>query len=142
MSYSLLYALWGGMYLLCAGLGFIEETSDLGYALLVLVGMLFFVPPGYIVYKAVKENNKDVLTTVRNLCLLSLGLTLSGLMAAIVSALGSDTPISRSSADRVMSGSGFFSGSNGVPLSVIRKVISRLSASNPIPSVISPSPSP
>ena len=90
MSYSLLYALWGGMYLLCAGLGFIEETSDLGYALLVLVGMLFFVPPGCIVYKAVKENNKDVLTTVRNLCLLSLGLTLSGLMAAIVSALGSD----------------------------------------------------
>lgn len=90
MKYSVLYGLWGVLFLLCAGLGMIPEPEGLAYGLCLAVGLAFFIPGGMIVHRAVRENNREHLRTVRNLCLLSLGLTVLTLLVNILSALGSE----------------------------------------------------
>lgn len=82
-----LFALWGGMYIVCAGLGFIPAQGALRAALTGLaVG--FFLPPAVLIFRAGKESDSHTLKLVRNLSALSLGLTAVLLVANVLCALG------------------------------------------------------
>ena len=87
MSQNTLYALWGGLFLLCAGLGFVPEPN-LFTALAALAG---FLPPALLLYRAGKAKDVHTLKLVRNLAALSLGLTALLLVLNFMTALSSET---------------------------------------------------
>ena len=80
MSKKLLCALWGGLFILCAGLGFIpgftQKVSAGAQAVLTVLAVAFFAPPACLIYGAKKEKDARTLKLVRGISLLSLGLTL------------------------------------------------------------------
>lgn len=87
MNQKPLFALWGGLFILCAGLGFIPAPSGAARVALTLLSLAFFVPPALLLYRAVQEKNMDVVKLVRNLSALSLGLTLALLIFNFLSVL-------------------------------------------------------
>ena len=90
MNKKTLFALWGGMFILCAALGFIPEPESAARVVLTLLSLAFFVPPAWLLYRAGKEKDVLSLKLVRNLSALSLGLTLVLLIGNFLSALGSE----------------------------------------------------
>lgn len=87
MNQKPLFALWGGLFILCAGLGFIPEPAGAARAMLTLLSLAFFLPPAVLLYRAVQQKNENSLKLIRNLCTLSLGLTLLLLILNFLSAL-------------------------------------------------------
>ena len=69
MSKKLLFALWGGLFILCAGLGFIpgfsQNVSAGAQAVLTVLAVAFFAPPAYLIYGAKKEKDARTLKLVR-----------------------------------------------------------------------------
>lgn len=90
MNKRFLFALWGGFFIVCAGLGFIPEPSGVLRAVLTAVSVAFFLPPAVLTYSAGKAGDSDTLKLVRNLAALSLALTLLLLVANVLSAVGSE----------------------------------------------------
>lgn len=88
MNKKILFALWGGMFALCAGLGFIPEPEGFGKAVLVLTALAFFLPAGLLTYQAAKASNRHTLTLLQNLSALSLGLTVILLICNFLSVYG------------------------------------------------------
>lgn len=88
MNKKTLYTAWGALFILCACLGFIPEPQGLLKALMVLFSVAFFLPPFLLLHDAVKQDDRNSLRLVRNLSVLSLGLTLTLLVGNILSALG------------------------------------------------------
>ena len=86
MKNRFLFALWGALFILCAGLGFIPEPSGAVRFLLTAVSVLFFLPPAVLLYQAGRKKDRKELTLLRNLSAASLGLTLLGLVLAIATA--------------------------------------------------------
>ena len=76
MKNKILYLIWGGLFILCALLGFIPQPEGFLYVLLLITGILFFVPGGLLLYNA--YCNKDIATmaVIRNVSLISLSATL------------------------------------------------------------------
>lgn len=72
MNRKKLFAVWGGMFILCAGLGFIPEPEGVLGNVVTIVSLLFFVPPVLLL----RSGDGDTVKLVRNLSALSLGLTL------------------------------------------------------------------
>lgn len=91
MKKSILYPIWGGMFILCAGLGFIPAPEGILATLSTAVSVLFFVPPGLLLYIAAKQGQRDEIKLIRNLSLVSLILTLVLLVANFSLALRSET---------------------------------------------------
>ena len=89
MKKSTLYGLWAGLFIICAGLGFIPDPQGSVRVLLTFLSVLFFVPPAWLLYSAAKKKDKHTLQLVRNLSALSLLLTLVGLVLNVLSALSS-----------------------------------------------------
>lgn len=85
MKEKLLYAVWAALYILCVGLGFIQEPEGLGKAVLVLIAIGFFVPGGILLYDGIRSQNRKAVKRIRIICLLSLGLTLGMLLLNLVS---------------------------------------------------------
>lgn len=81
---TLLY-IWGGLFILCALLGFIPQPRGLAAGLLTAVGMGFFVPGGLLLYLGNKTRDLGPVKLVRNLSLCSLGVTLGLLMLNFLS---------------------------------------------------------
>lgn len=75
MDRKLLFALWGGMFSLCAGLGFIPEPEGAARAVLTALAVLSFLPPALLVYSASKAASRADLLLARNLAAASLILT-------------------------------------------------------------------
>ena len=75
MKKKSLFALWGVLFLVCAGLGFIPEPSGAVRWLLTVLSILFFLPPAVLVYQGRKAGDGHLLALIRNLSVLSLGLT-------------------------------------------------------------------
>lgn len=75
-----LYLIWGVMFVLCAGLGFIPEPVGFGAAMLTLVSVLFFVPGFILLYR---KDLRDV-RLIRNLSAASLGATVVVLIANVL----------------------------------------------------------
>ena len=75
MKSRFLYVLWGALFILCAGLGFIPEPAGVLRLLLTAVSIAFFLPPALLVYKSRREKNQRTLSLVRNLSIASLSLS-------------------------------------------------------------------
>ena len=85
MKEKVLYALWGGLYILCVGLGTVQDASGFGKLLLVLTGLIFFLPGAALLYHGAKTNNLKILLRVRIVAIVSLSLTLILLVANFLS---------------------------------------------------------
>lgn len=93
MSKKTMFILWGSLYVLCAGLGFIPGTSDTVQpgvqGVLTVLSILFFLPPMYLAHTAKKVGDVECLKLLRNLAALSLTVTLVLLVLNLLSALAS-----------------------------------------------------
>lgn len=78
MSNTVLYAFWGGLYALCAGLGFIPEPDGALRLFMTFLSLAVFVPPLILSHRAAKQHDRRTLALVRNL---------SGLWLLLASAL-------------------------------------------------------
>lgn len=85
MTKSSYFALWGGMFILCGGLGFIPEPTGFLRVLMILLSIGFFLPPAMLTCLAVKEKDRRTLALLRNLSAASLGLTLTAIVANFLS---------------------------------------------------------
>ena len=90
MNKKILFALWGGLFVLCAGLGFIPEATGLLKALLMLLAIGFFVPAFALLKLSADAGDRHTLTLLRNLSALSLAVTVVLLVANFLSVLGSE----------------------------------------------------
>ncbi len=75
MKKAYLYAAWGVLYALCMGLGFVENATGFGKFLLVLTGILFFLPPLWLLLQAKKEENRKTLKALRFVSIVFLALS-------------------------------------------------------------------
>lgn len=75
-----LWILWGIAYLICTVCGFFTVAPGLVYWLFILLSLGFFVPPGMLIYHAVKKKDRKPLRLIRNLSLISLGLTVAAIL--------------------------------------------------------------
>ncbi len=85
MKKSVIYAIWGVLYCLCVGLGFLPETTGFAKAILVGMGVLFFLPPFWLWWQAKKESNRKTFLILRLLSICSLGLSLILLVLNVLS---------------------------------------------------------
>lgn len=77
MTEKKLYWIWAGMYVLCAAMGFLGEYAGAPAWLTAGTAVLFFFPPAWLLYRAVKRDRAEIFRRIRLLSLLSLGLTLA-----------------------------------------------------------------
>ena len=89
MKKSALFAAWGGMFILCAGLGFIPGPEGALRGLLTAAALVFFLPPALILWQANNKKDWAAVRLVRNLSLLSLGLTALLIVLNIACAMAS-----------------------------------------------------
>jgi hypothetical protein len=65
MSNTVLFALWGALYALCAGLGFVAMPGPALRLLMIVLSLAMFIPP----FLLNKKGNRRVRLLVRNLSL-------------------------------------------------------------------------
>lgn len=65
MSNTVLFALWGALYALCAGLGFVAAPGPALRLLMIALSLAMFIPP----FLLNKRGNRRVRLLVRNLSL-------------------------------------------------------------------------
>lgn len=75
MKKSALFVLWGGLFGLCAALGFVPEPEGGWKWLMVIAGILFFVPGWLLFFTACREGDRPTLALLRNLSAASLAVT-------------------------------------------------------------------
>ena len=86
MSNTVLYALWGGLYALCAGLGFVTEPGPALRLLMILLSVALFIPP----FLLNRKGNRRTRELVRNLSTAWLVATAILLPCNILSVLASE----------------------------------------------------
>ena len=86
MSNTVLYILWGALYALCAGLGFVAAPGPTLRLLMLLLSLAFFVPP----FLLNRRRNRRALALVRNLALGWLLVTGALLVMNILSVVASE----------------------------------------------------
>ena len=89
MPKQILYILWGVMYALCAGLSHIAEPGTAQSVAMLILSLLFFVPPAILLINAFRQQDKKTLRILWRISAVSLGLTVIALLANVLSALGS-----------------------------------------------------
>ena len=65
MTQKILFALWGCLFILCAGLGFIPEPEGALRLLLTAVSLAFFLPPVLILQDAEKKQDTAAVKLIR-----------------------------------------------------------------------------
>ena len=78
------YCVWLCLYILCVGLGTVEEVAGIGKVLFILTGLIFFLPGIYLLYLGKKENNKKMVLRVRIVAICSLVLTMIVFCANVI----------------------------------------------------------
>ena len=86
MKKSTLFGLWAGLFIICAGLGFIPSPAGAAKVLLTALSIGFFVPPAVLLYRAKKTGDGHTLQLLRNLSALSLLATMVLLVLNFLSA--------------------------------------------------------
>ena len=81
MKQKILYMIWGCLYVLCVGMGTLEDPQGFGKWVLVALAVIFFVPGGLLLYDALQARDRRGVRRIRRICMLSLGLTLAALVA-------------------------------------------------------------
>ena len=90
MKKRILYAAWGGLFLICAGLGFVSEPAGWVRGILTAVSLLFFLPPALLLREADTHKKPQTAAFIGYLAALSLGLTILLLALNILSAFWSE----------------------------------------------------
>lgn len=85
MNTTSFYTLWAGMFILCAGLGFIPEPEGVLKFLLIALTLGFFAVPGCFLKWLERRRNRFHMAVVRNLSLASLALTLTLILLNVIS---------------------------------------------------------
>lgn len=73
---KLLWIFWAVAYVICTVCAFFPVTPGALSGLFLLLSLGFFVPPAFLIYDAVQNKRRKNLQIIRNLSLISLGLTL------------------------------------------------------------------
>lgn len=89
MKEKLLYIAWGVMAVLCIGLGTLETDQLLIQIPQLLIAIVFFVPPGILLYDALEARNRKGILRIRIISILSLVLTMAFLLAFFLTAMHS-----------------------------------------------------
>ena len=84
---SILKAQWVGLFILCALLGFVPQPTGANKWLLMIFGILFFLPPALLLYQGYKTKDKKLLQRMRKLSAISLISTLVLIIANMLSLL-------------------------------------------------------
>ena len=90
MKEKISYIVWGALYILCAGLGFIENANGFGKVLLVVLAIVFFVPGAMLLYEGIRQKDRKKVLRIRYISAIVLGLTLVTLIANFFSVLASE----------------------------------------------------
>ena len=90
MKEKILYAIWGCLYILCVGLGTVDNAQGIGKVLLMLTAVIFFIPPAIILYDGLREKRRKTLVRVRIISIVSLSLTMVVLIANVMSIAASE----------------------------------------------------
>ena len=90
MKNKTLYPIWGGLFIICALLGFIPAPEGFLKVLLILVAAAFFVPGWILLYRADRDKDVASLKLIRGISLCSLGATLLFLVLNFMSGRGSE----------------------------------------------------
>lgn len=85
MTKTTYYTLWGGMFILCAGLGFIPEPAGVLKFLMIALSVGFFMPPAALLYFASRRKDRATIALIRNLSAVSLLLTLAAIVVNFMS---------------------------------------------------------
>ena len=85
----ILYAVWLCLYILCVGLGTVEEIAGIGKIAFVLTALIFFVPGVLLLLLGKEEKNKKMILRVRIVAICSLSLTVAVFCANIIAVAGS-----------------------------------------------------
>ena len=80
-------ALWAGMFILCATLGFLPEPEGANRWLLFAFSVLFFLPPAWLLWSAKVTKDRRWLQRIRNISIISLVSTVVLLVLNILSLL-------------------------------------------------------
>ncbi|MBR2407155.1 MAG: hypothetical protein IKB04_08995 [Clostridia bacterium] len=91
MKKTFLYWLWGFFYLLCAFISNVQSPTEAQSAALTCLSIFFFIPPGILLFDALKKKEEKTLSLLRRLSILSLTLTAAALMANIAAVNAGDT---------------------------------------------------
>ena len=84
-----LYAVWLCLYILCVGLGTVEDVAGIGKVLFVLTSLIFFVPGVLLLVTGFQTKNKRILRRVRIVAICSLVLTVVVFCANVFSVAAS-----------------------------------------------------
>ena len=85
MKKWILYCIWGCMYILCVGLGFLQDPPTASKIALVIISLLFFVPGAMLLWAGIRDNDRKEILRIRIISLSSLGLTLIVFIANLMS---------------------------------------------------------
>lgn len=91
MNKKLLSGLWAGLFIVCAGLGFIPEPESALQILMTLLSLFFFLPPAMLLYEAGRHQDRATILVIRNLAVLSLVSTMILLIFNFLTVLSSET---------------------------------------------------
>ena len=92
MKNKILYGLWGCLYVLCVGLGTVDDPQGFGKVLLILTSLIFFLPPAVLMYDAIQDENQKTKGILRGISLVSLCATVIILVFNFLSA-SADTSV-------------------------------------------------
>ena len=81
----ILLAIWIGMFILCAVLGYLPPQEGANKWLLVIFAVLFFLPPALLVYKSRRDRDRKMLRLVRIASLAVLIATVARLVMNLLS---------------------------------------------------------
>ena len=84
-----LYGVWLCLYILCVGLGTVEEVQGVGKVLFVLTALIFFIPGVCLLVMGKKEKDRGMMLRVRIVALCSLVLTVAVFCANLMAVTGS-----------------------------------------------------
>ena len=71
----ILYAAWLCCYILCVGLGTVENVEGIGKILFILTSLIFFIPGIWLLVLGVRQKNRKITLRVRIVAICSLALT-------------------------------------------------------------------
>lgn len=82
----ILYAIWLCLYILCVGLGTVDQMEGIGKVFFILTALIFFIPGTMLLVMGIREKNKKTVLRVRMIAVCSLVLTVVLFCVNIVAA--------------------------------------------------------
>ena len=89
----ILYAIWLCLYILCVGLGTVDQMEGIGKVFFILTALIFFIPGIILLVMGIREKNKKTVLRVRIVAVCSLVLTVVLFCVNIVTAAGRVSPV-------------------------------------------------